>query len=751
MNLTILQKQFAISFLFFTTFCTHIHAERIALFYNSDYTQVEDGNIFAEGSNLHASLVAQGHVVYTFEGYEEADFLAAIANNDILIIPEMENRGLHKDISDNAKAALRNYVECGGALIINGVVSSSSIQNKNALELINRTFGFGIQKSTVEISGTSRLDASVASGTAYQNAPAILLDNSSNVYLKAATLPTGTKKLYYQNGDISKISVADIPFGKGSVLYLGWSWWNAKPYGDLDGGWFDFMDIAIANLSCSPNITIATGDLVLDLNDQKLATIDAATIANSVSIECGELSTIDIFPNEFSCNEIGQQVVLITVQDDCGRTTAKTINVNITDTNENCKEDPLSGDVVGTIKTEMGDGIEDVSIGENEAGIPTQITNETGSYILENVSYSDNYIIQPKKDINILNGVTTYDLHLIAMHILGVRELDSPYKMIAADVDHSGTITGTDILLIRQLVLSKITEFPNNKSWRFVDASYQFSDPKNPFATSIPETYQLSLLPASGTIDFIGVKIGDINNNVSPNHLQGTKVRNATALEIAIEDKSFKAGEEVSVKFNAQQWKEILGFQFALDFDSNILNYKGLENTLLDFNEKNINAQDGTINFSWDQFNSVSLNNETVFELKFIAKANGKLSEVLQLNTKATQTEAFNSALELMDVSLNFFELKADHISNEFTLLQNFPNPFKTKTTIQFNLPKAGDATLSIFDIEGRLVKTIYKEKLSSGMHEIELLRAEFPANGQLIYRLDSNGFSSSRKMLLVE
>ena len=53
-------------------------------------------------------------------------------------------------------------------------------------------------------------------------------------------------------------------------------------------------------------------------------------------------------------------------------------------------------------------------------------------------NYGD-YLVTPFKDDNFLNGVTTYDLVLISKHNLGIEPLDSPYKMVAADANKSGS------------------------------------------------------------------------------------------------------------------------------------------------------------------------------------------------------------------------------------------------------------------------------------------------------------------------
>lgn len=123
--------------------------------------------------------------------------------------------------------------------------------------------------------------------------------------------------------------------------------------------------------------------------------------------------------------------------------------------------------------------------------------------------------VLPTKEDNPLNGVTTYDLILIAKHILGIELLDSPYKILAADASQDGKVTMLDIILLRQLILGYINELPSGQSWRFVPENYVFPDPADPFLEPVPDRIKVPntedpLLDA-GPYHFLGIKIGDVN------------------------------------------------------------------------------------------------------------------------------------------------------------------------------------------------------------------------------------------------
>ena len=120
--------------------------------------------------------------------------------------------------------------------------------------------------------------------------------------------------------------------------------------------------------------------------------------------------------------------------------------------------------------------------------------------------------ITPQNNSGYTEGISTQDLVLISRHILGVQPLSSPYKMIAADVNNSRSITTLDLIFLRRLLLGIDIEFETNTSWRFVELDYAFPNPANPWQEPFPERIDI-ILPAAGVsdLDFVAVKVGDVS------------------------------------------------------------------------------------------------------------------------------------------------------------------------------------------------------------------------------------------------
>ncbi len=88
----------------------------------------------------------------------------------------------------------------------------------------------------------------------------------------------------------------------------------------------------------------------------------------------------------------------------------------------------------------------------------------------------------------------------------------------------------------------------------------------------------------------------------------------------------------------------------------------------------------------------------------------------------------------------------------EFRLGQNYPNPFNPSTTIGFSLDKPGPARLDIYNIEGRLIKTIINQYMNAGNYAAvwmgENNEGKAVAQGVYFYRLTADGQSLTKKMV---
>jgi len=274
---------------------------------------------------------------------------------------------------------------------------------------------------------------------------------------------------------------------------------------------------------------------------------------------------LSVASSVFDCQQIGIHAVTLTVRDTAGNESSCNTQVQIKDPALHCGGSGIGFEIEGSIRTEFGQAVHNIPITLITEGMSEQITCDTmGIFSFSDVPAGLQCILKPNNNANWLNGVTTYDLVLISKHILGIEPFDSPYKMIAADANRSGSITSFDIVLLRQLILGITDSLTSNTSWRFVDSSHVFPNVYNPFAHPFPEQIVVDSLTAHQTgKNFVGLKVGDVNGNTNP-----AGARNLVdTLGLCLSNVTFQVGQTFDLPLSIEQWAALEGLQFELQFD----------------------------------------------------------------------------------------------------------------------------------------------------------------------------------------
>ncbi|MBK9256884.1 MAG: T9SS type A sorting domain-containing protein [Saprospiraceae bacterium] len=223
----------------------------------------------------------------------------------------------------------------------------------------------------------------------------------------------------------------------------------------------------------------------------------------------------------FSCQDIpdgkSEKVsVNMYVTDEHGNNDFCSVELILQDNANVCPDLITSGYVDGTIKTETGRAVKSVNVrtrSDVENNHQTTITDFLGYFYFENLPSGNDYVIKPSYNADPINGLTTLDLVLIQRHILGLQPLNSPYKIIAADANGSNSVTASDLVDLRKLILGITNTFPKSRpSWLFVDKKYNFPDPTNPWFA--PDSVFVNGLESESlNHDFVAVKLGDVNDS----------------------------------------------------------------------------------------------------------------------------------------------------------------------------------------------------------------------------------------------
>jgi hypothetical protein len=460
----------------------------------------------------------------------------------------------------------------------------------------------------------------------------------------------------------------------------------------------------------------------------------------------------------FDCSGEGEHKVEVWVKDAAGNSDYCTTNFIVQDNMNLCPGVLIAGEVMvaGEIKTETGENLPDVSVHLTNADMMSE-TDQSGIFAIGGLQEGQSYTISPKKNMGYLNGITTYDLVLMGRHVLGISPLNSPYKIIAADINRSGSVTTADIVELRKLILQVYHELPNNHSWRFVAKSHVFSNPANPFSPVFPESVNVANL-SQNVLDanFIGIKIGDLNCSAAANFDDGdTYDRNgAESLIMETEDRQVQPGDEIVLPLRLKERCDLLALQFTLEFETDNLELQGIEKGVLPVTEKEVFGQslvqDGILTAAWFNLNPVEVEADgALFSLRFKVNREGRLSEMLALTSRFTEALAYNA--NEISTNLNLvFANQNNMLSSAFQLYQNQPNPFKKSTSIGFTLPEPGWAKLTIYDLSGKVLKS-YDRIFREGYNRLTIERDELPGGGVLFYQLETVDHTATKKMVLLQ
>ena len=376
------------------------------------------------------------------------------------------------------------------------------------------------------------------------------------------------------------------------------------------------------------------------------------------------------------------------------------------------------------------------------------------------VPSGSNETIEPMKDINWSNGVTTLDASCVHFFSAGLPMPAScptslsAYAKIAADANGNNSITAFDAALIQQIAVFN-TAVAGNTSWRFVPDLPVL--PPDPFAGGFDETRSYTNVTSSITdANFIGIKTGDINCTASPTTMftgGGIDDRGQDFI-FSISDQAVEAGQDVSVTFLSNDFDGVFSIQTTLNFDGKALELtgtvaNGLLNTLFNTNM----VAEGKLAASWYNLDPVTFADGTeLFTLHFTTLQSGILSEMLFASADMVVPEVAKVDGSVLGVDLMFESLTStgEIQAGHFALYQNRPNPFGHKTAIGFSLPEASKATLTVFDPSGRVLKVI-EGQFTTGYHQVFVDREDLPAQGVLFYRLETPTQQAIKKMILLD
>ena len=395
----------------------------------------------------------------------------------------------------------------------------------------------------------------------------------------------------------------------------------------------------------------------------------------------------------------------------------------------------IEGELAGAITTVDGQGMGDVEVQLTGEITDIQFTNAAGEYQFDDLYEGYAYEVRPFYDLDHRNGVTTLDLIIMIKHILSIEPIESPYIRIAADANQSNTITTLDIIQFRKLILGIQNRLPQNTSWRFVDANYAFPGESDPFQESFPEAFVVKNLDGQlEDVNFMAIKIGDLNQSVQTGNFNGYEVetRSAPTAFLEIPNQTINRGATMDVPVYLPDFIDMEGFQFGLSVDPKDLNIVDIQPGLLSEANLGLNHLDrGIITASWfTNREGVEGSNTPLFTLTLQADRNTSMTEAISIHSNITTSEYYQFGdYQIGDLDLQFSD------TQEALSFKVYPNPLIEEANLSIWSVTETTKVLIVRDVLGRRV---YQQELELqvGRNEFNFNAIDWP-NGLLFFEID--------------
>lgn len=404
--------------------------------------------------------------------------------------------------------------------------------------------------------------------------------------------------------------------------------------------------------------------------------------------------------------------------------------------------------VSGTVQYYMGSHfLEGVSVSLSGAQTANTTTNASGEFILSTVQGGWSYDVSASNAGILEQAISAYDAALILRHIALLDTLESN-QLIAADVSGDGSVSSLDASNICQWGVELIDEFPSGKSWYMT-----------------PEVISIDpLTQDTSTIDFLGIAYGDVSGNYDCN-----LGKNSGYPFVLDKDRSLIVEEPDEYRIELEKSAETIEGKEYIVYCINLNSTKGVLAYTLKF--KVLGGDEDYYNFTpssdftdhyrmtnyikgWMIITSAGIypcedNGTNIGKIVLDSSApepwGDLIMEYAEINEKVVYVAS--------STGINDTEII---IPKQYKLYQNFPNPFNRHTIIRYDLPKAVKVKIGIYDLNGRLIKSVIENQyINSGQYTFDWNGTDNSGNivptGIYFYRMDCSDYSGSKKMLFLK
>ncbi len=497
--------------------------------------------------------------------------------------------------------------------------------------------------------------------------------------------------------------------------------------------------ITIITRDNSPPTAICMATMQVNLTDPDFNYVDATEFNVSSYDACGDITIQAQKMGEigwsdqlnFSCADSTEVMVTLMVTDEAGLTDMCMIAVTVNKDSvlaectyrDTVTTSPL---VSGFVSFEDGMAVANAMVRISGDQNRNTTTDDEGYYEVKDPTAGEMLYIMPEKNNDPEMGITTLDAILLQRHLLGLADLDSPYKVIAGDLDANGRINAGDILEMRRMILGDISTFSQTESFTFIPSDLEFEDYFDPWANGEIFGKTLMTETESQHVDFMAIKMGDVNNSIFKSETRSRQ-------SIALQYEAIEMGRYVEINITAPADMELDGFQTRLSYDAEGLRFMKMGNGSIPLSDEHYSLSqltDGFISFSWNDLLPLSLKRgDVMIRMVFEKMIDSPIK--LDISEDQMRSELYSDH-EILRLQV---EPKARELAEDFEVYTNVPNPWQESTAIEFSIPRSAKVSLQIYDASMRQVYTD-DGHFEAGVNQFNIEYHHLGESGVYIYEI---------------
>jgi hypothetical protein len=305
--------------------------------------------------------------------------------------------------------------------------------------------------------------------------------------------------------------------------------------------------------------------------------------------------------------------------------------------------------------------------------------------------FVDWYKVKLKKRNDYRNGITGADLLILLRHINGQELLDSPEKLLAADINADGKITMEDFHELYELRTGIKDTFNNNDSWIFLPQPYSFKDVNHPY--DINRTAMVDLAVQTQQ-DFKGIKVGDVDQ-ITIDTISNEPIE---TIQLTTDDRWVQHGDKIEVAIYTPEHIDLKGWEIKLALkDIQAIHIKpGIKSSFQGalFDVDSIYTSTVAV-----KENAVLEPGTELLRITGIAKKEGLLSSFFQMAYPWVNHFYVGNKNRRKNVNLSFVPTGE---KQKFTLKPVTPNPFYGVAEVKYYLPSFGTIKYAVCDPQGK-------------------------------------------------